>query len=116
MQLNEIFLAAASSSSQALVGLLPFLLIFVVFYVLLILPQQRQRRKTQDMLSNLKSGDKVVTNGGIYGTVVGFRDTAVVQLQIAPQVKVEVSRTAIAGLQAEDSNGDKSAEGARKKS
>jgi len=52
----------------------------------------------------------------LYGTVVGFRDTAVVQLQIAPQVKVEVSRTAIAGLQAEESNGDKSAEGARKKS
>ncbi|HEV2379221.1 MAG TPA: preprotein translocase subunit YajC, partial [Terriglobia bacterium] len=56
MQLNWIFLAASSGSSQALVGLLPFLLIFVVFYVLLIVPQQRQRRKTQEMLSSLKSG------------------------------------------------------------
>ena len=75
MQLNWIFLAAASGSGQALVGLLPFLLIFVVFYVLLIVPQQRQRRKTQEMLSSLKSGDKVVTSGGIYGTIVSFRDT-----------------------------------------
>jgi preprotein translocase subunit YajC len=115
MQLNWIFLAAASGSSQALVGLLPFLLIFVVFYVLLIVPQQRQRRKTQEMLSSLKSGDKVVTSGGIYGTIVGFRDT-VVQLQVAPQVKVDVSRSAITALQADESDGDKSSESAKKKS
>src|SRR5579859_398332 len=115
MQLNWTFLAASSGAAQGLVGLLPFLLIFVVFYVLLIVPQQRQRRKTQDMLSNLKSGDKVVTSGGLYGTIVGFRDT-VVQLQVAPQVRVDVTRTAIAGLQAEESNGDKSADTVKKRS
>ena len=100
---------------MALAQLLPFLLIFVVFYVLLILPQQRQRRKTQEMLSNLKSGDKVVTSGGIHGTIVGFRDT-IVQLQVAPQVRVDVSRSAIAGLQPEESDGAKSSESAKKKS
>jgi preprotein translocase subunit YajC len=115
MHFDGMFLAANSGSSQALVGLLPFLLIFVVFYVLLIVPQQRQRRKTQEMLSNLKSGDKVVTNGGLYGTIVGFRDS-VVQLQVAPQVRVDISRSAIAGLQPEESDGAKSPEGARKKS
>jgi preprotein translocase subunit YajC len=114
MHFNVMFLAASSGSSQALVGLLPFLLIFVVFYVLLIVPQQRQRRKTQEMLSNLKSGDKVVTSGGIYGTIVEFRDS-VVQLQIAPQVRVEISRSAIAGLQPDESDGAKSSEGARRK-
>lgn len=114
MHPNWIFLAASAGSTQALAGLLPFLLIFVVFYVLLIVPQQRQRRKTQEMLSNLKSGDKVVTNGGIYGTIVGFRDS-VVQLQIAPQVKVDVTRNAIAALQAEE-DGSKSSETAKRKS
>ena len=114
MQPNWMILAASSGSGQALVGLLPFLLIFVVFYVLLIVPQQRQRRKTQEMLSNLKSGDKVVTSGGICGMIVGFRDT-VVQLQVAPQVRIDVTRSAIAALQPEE-DGSKSSEAAKKKS
>lgn len=101
---HQIVLAANPGSGNALVELFPFLLIFVIFYFLLILPQQRQRRKTQDMLANLKTGDRVVTTGGVYGTIVGFRDS-VVQLQIASQVKVDVARTAISGLQPAESNG-----------
>jgi preprotein translocase subunit YajC len=83
----------------ALVQLLPFVLIFGIFYFLLILPQQRQRKKVQEMLASLKTGDRVVTNGGIYGTMVGFRSTEVVQLQVANQVKLDVARSAISGLQ-----------------
>ncbi len=105
MQLN-CFLIAASPNS-GFVALLPFLLIFGVFYVLLIVPQQRQRKKTQEMLANLKSGDRVVTSGGIYGTITGFRDT-VVQLQIANQVRIDVSRSAIAGLQPNESEAEAS--------
>jgi preprotein translocase subunit YajC len=105
MQLN-CFLIAGSPTS-GLVQLLPFVLIFGVFYVLLIVPQQRQRRKTQDMLTNLKSGDRVVTSGGIYGTITGFREN-VVQLQIATQVRIDVSRSAIAGLQPNESEADAS--------
>jgi preprotein translocase subunit YajC len=116
MQTYAIMLAASPGSGQALVGLLPFLLIFVVFYFLLILPQQRQRRKTQEMLSNLKTGDRVVTTGGVYGTVAGFRDS-VVQLQVTSQVRIDVARTAIAGLQSDGSDGSsKAAESGRKKS
>lgn len=81
---------------------LPFVLIFGIFYFLVILPQQRQRRKTQDMLSNLKTGDRVVTGGGIFGTVVGFRGESVVQLQIASQVKVDVARSSITGLESSE--------------
>jgi preprotein translocase subunit YajC len=112
MHPNSILFAASGSSGSALVGLLPFLLIFVVFYVLLIVPQQRQRKKTQEMLSNLKSGDRVVTTGGVYGTIAGFRD-GVVQLQIATQVRIDVSRSAIAGLQPD---GSQQTEGAKKSS
>jgi preprotein translocase subunit YajC len=117
MKLHWIFVAAAPGAGGSLVGLLPILLIFVVFYVLLIVPQQRQRKKTQQMLSSLKTGDRVITNGGIYGTIMGFRNS-VVQLQVANQVRIDVSRTAIADLQPDESDGSskESAGQARKQS
>lgn len=73
--------------------------LFFIWYFLVILPQQRNRRKTEQMLSNLKTGDRVVTSGGIFGSITGFRGDTV-QLQIANQVKVDVARTAITGVQA----------------
>lgn len=65
-----------------------------IFYVMLILPQQRQRKKTQEMLGALKAGDKIVTNGGIYGTVNGLDGDTVI-LKIADQVKIRIARSAI---------------------
>lgn len=79
---------------------LPLILIMVIFYFLMILPAQRRQKKVNEMLKALKNGDKVITNGGIYGTIVGLEDDAV-QLRIADQVKMKVSRSAIAGLQSE---------------
>jgi len=79
-------------------ALLPFLVVLVIFYFLLILPAQRQRKRQAQMLGALKTGDKVITSGGIYGTIVGLRDE-VVQLRIADQVRIEVARSAIAGHQ-----------------
>jgi len=79
-------------------ALFPFLIVLVIFYFLLILPAQRQRKRQAQMLSALKTGDKVITSGGIYGTIVGLRDD-VVQLRIADQVRIEVARSAVAGLQ-----------------
>ncbi len=97
-----------------LVQFLPFILIFAIFYFLLILPQQRQRRKVQEMLANLKTGDRVVTNGGVYGTIVGFRSVSVVQLEVASQVRIEVARTAISGLQPSEGEGSGAKEAAAK--
>jgi preprotein translocase subunit YajC len=79
---------------------LPLILIMVIFYFLMILPAQRRQKKVTEMLSALKNGDKVITNGGIYGTIVGLEDDTV-QLRIAEQVKMKVARNAIAGLQSE---------------
>lgn len=85
--------------------------LFIIWYLLVIRPQQNQRRKTQSMLSNLKTGDRVITTGGVYGTVTGFRD-GVVQLQIADKVRVDVARSAISGLQpAEGSEADAQSKG-----
>ena len=94
------WLWAQGQSSNGLLTFAPLVVIMVIFYVLLILPAQRRQKKTQQMLNALKSGDKVVTNGGIYGTIVGV-DNDAVQLRIADQVKIKVARSAIAGLQTE---------------
>ena len=88
-------------------ALIPFLLVLVIFYFLLILPAQRERKRKQQMLSALKPGDRILTSGGIYGTVVGLKDD-VVQVRIADQVRVEVARGAITGVQSQKEEGTKS--------
>ncbi len=81
-----------------LVQLIPFVLIFAVFYFLLILPARRRQKKHDEMLGQLKAGDRVVTSGGIFGTVAGVDDQKVL-LKIADGVKIDVARSAISGLQ-----------------
>jgi preprotein translocase, YajC subunit len=90
-----------SGGLGALGGFIPLLMMVVLFYVLIIVPQRRQQKKVSQMLDNLKVGDKVVTQGGILGTVTILKDDKTVQLKIAesPVVKIDVSRTAISGLQ-----------------
>jgi preprotein translocase subunit YajC len=76
--------------------LVPLVLMFGVFYFLLIRPQQKKQRTHQDMLKSLKVGDRVVTTGGLYGTIVAGGDH-IVKLEIADKVRVEVGRSYIAG-------------------
>jgi len=89
-----------SSPAGNITLFLPLILIMVVFYFLMIMPAQKRQKKTTEMLKNLKNGDKVITNGGIYGTIVGLEDETI-QLRIAEQLKIKISRNAIAGLQAD---------------
>jgi preprotein translocase subunit YajC len=97
---SAILFAAQSPAGNGLIAFLPLAIIMVIFYVLLILPAQRRQKKTQAMLSELKTGDKVVTTGGLYGTIVAL-DGDAVQLRVADQVKVKVARSAVAGIQSE---------------
>ena len=90
----------AQATGSGLLAFAPLLLIMVIFYFMLIMPAQRRQKKTQEMLSALKTGDKVITAGGILGTIVGIEGDAI-QLRIADQVKVKVLRSAISGLQPE---------------
>ena len=76
-------------------GLLPIVLIFVVFWFLLIRPQQKRMKEHKAMIAALKRGDKVVTGGGIIGTVTKVIDDAEVQVEIANDVRVRVSRASI---------------------
>jgi preprotein translocase subunit YajC len=95
-----IAMLQAPAGGSSLLTFLPLVVIMVIFYVMLILPAQRRQKKTTEMLNALKSGDKVLTSGGIYGTIVGLEGDAV-QLRIADQVKVKVSRSAVTGIQPE---------------
>lgn len=86
----------ASGNSIALFA--PYILIAVVFYFLLFMPMQRQKKKTAEMLKNLKSGDTVTTNGGIVGTIVSV-DTDTIVLRVKPDnVKLQFSRSAVNSL------------------
>lgn len=95
-----LFLQASGGSG--IVMFLPLIAIFAVFYVLLILPQQRKQKKWQEMLGQLKTGDRVVTSGGIRGIIIALRDDYV-HLRVAPDnLKIEVARSAIVTLSAEE--------------
>lgn len=76
-----------------------FVLVFVIFYFLLIRPQQKKSREHREMLDKLKKNDEVMTSGGIYGKVVSLNDKDnTVTLEVAPNVRVRVSRTHISAV------------------
>jgi preprotein translocase subunit YajC len=78
--------------------LAPLLFIFAIFYFLLILPQQRKQKKWQAMLGELKNGDKIVTSGGLRGTIVSLKDDALV-LRVPPDnLKLEISRASVVSV------------------
>ena len=92
---------AAAPGGMAFIGpFLPLILIFFVFYFLLIRPQQKKAKEHQAYLANLKRGDRVITGGGIYGQITGLTDN-VVTLEIADNIRIKVSRAAIAGAAAD---------------
>lgn len=95
-----IFLDAAPGGSNFLVAMLPWILIFGVFYVLIIMPQRKRQRALQETISNLKAGDRVITTGGIIGTITAVRDTSLM-IRSADKSILEVARSAVAGLDTE---------------
>ena len=101
--ISTILFLAQQQAGQAQSGglwymqLLPFAFIFVIFYFLLIRPQQKRQKEHQNLLSNLKTGDKVVTSSGIHGLIANVKDTTFV-VKIADNVKIEVDKNAIASV------------------
>ncbi len=86
---------------SSLMTFLPIIFIFVIFYFLLIRPQQKQKKEHQNLLSNLKVGDNVLTAGGIFGRVTGIKDDKVT-VEISDKVRVKVNRGHIAGVVKQD--------------
>ncbi len=104
-------LASAAPSQQQGAGssfgfFLPIILIFVIMYFLMFRPQAKKQKEMRKMLEALQKGDRVITIGGILGTVAGLKEKEnIVILKIADNVKVEVSKTAIARKLAEGEAG-----------
>ena len=89
----------ADGGFGSLLQLAPFVLVFVIFYFLLILPTQKRQKKQKEMLDNLKSGDRVVTSGGLRGTIVSLKED-VLHLRVPPQdVRLEVMRSAVTSVE-----------------
>ncbi|HXM93862.1 MAG TPA: preprotein translocase subunit YajC [Candidatus Dormibacteraeota bacterium] len=95
-----MFLQASGGAAGFTSFLIPLGLMFAIMYLMVIMPQQRQRKKVQAMLAAIKTGDKVITNGGIYGTINGVdADTVILKIASDPQVKIRVARSAIAQVE-----------------
>ena len=106
MMLREVFgpglvLALSAAPGQAvspLVQLIPFALVLAIFYFVIMLPMKRRQKKVQEFLDALKVGDRVVTTGGLYGSITKVNEQSV-HLQVAQNVRLEVARNAIVGYQ-----------------
>jgi preprotein translocase subunit YajC len=80
-----------------LTALLPFILVFVIFYLLIIMPSRKKQKKHQEMVNALKPGDKIVTSGGIYGTVMGVQEDRI-EVKISANVKIDITKSAVAAI------------------
>ena len=84
--------------------MLPFILMFVIMYFLLIRPQYKKQKEQQSMIDALKKGDRGVTNGGMHGSIVGVKEKeGIIVLQVAKDVKIEISRGASKVVEKKDS-------------
>jgi preprotein translocase subunit YajC len=102
--------APSGPGVNPLVQMVPILLVFAIFYFIILLPTKKKQKKLEEFLDSLKVGDRVVTTGGIYGSVTKVNEKSV-QLQIANNVKVEVARNAIVGYQGQEALAESSNQG-----
>jgi len=102
MNIQYLLALQAAVGGFSWLGLAPLIFIFAIFYLLLIMPQQRRQKKWQQMLSELKTGDKVVTSGGLRGTIVALKDDYL-HLRVPPDnLRLEVTRASIASVTTEE--------------
>lgn len=95
--MTTIAFMQTSGTAALIANVLPIVVIVGIFWFLVIAPANKQRKKTEEMLAALKKGDEVITTGGIYGTIQNVEND-VVHLRIADNVKIKISRAAVAGL------------------
>ena len=88
----------SKQGSDLLLQFLPFAMILAIFYLMVLMPMRKRQRKVQEFQAALKVGDKVVTTGGIHGQITKVTDQ-IVQLQIAQNVRIDIAKAAIGGLQ-----------------
>ena len=99
--MDLLYAQAETEASMPLSTYLPFILMFLIFYFIIIRPQSTQRKKHEEQLANLKQGDKVLTRGGIYGTIIGFqgKNNNRVTIDAGSGTKFNIDRSYVAGLE-----------------
>jgi preprotein translocase subunit YajC len=98
---QQLVLAMGSPNQPAWLQVVPFAMVLGIVYFLVLLPMRKQRKKVEEFQEGLKVGDKVVTTGGIYGSITRVNDQSV-QLQVADKVRIEIARAAIGGYQGQE--------------
>ena len=102
MNVQHLLAVQLGGSGAGWLGFAPLIFIFAIFYFLLILPQQRRQKKWQAMLNELKTGDKVVTTGGLRGTIIALKDEYI-HLRVPPDnLRIEVSRGSVSSVTTAD--------------
>lgn len=93
---------AAASDANPLLSFAPLILIFIIFYFFLIRPQQKRQKDLQKMVEELKKGDRVVTIGGVIGTITSIQnDYVVIKVGDNENTKMEILKSAVSGLRTE---------------
>ena len=98
---SVIALGVTPDGGSPLLQVVPFILILGIFYFIILLPTKRKQKKLEEFLGGLKVGDRVVTTGGIYGSIAKLSDQSV-QLQVANNVRIEVAKASIGGYQGQE--------------
>ena len=105
MSMHSLLLAMAAApdggSVSPWVQLVPFALVLAIFYFIILMPMRRRQKKVEEFLQNLKIGDKVITSGGLYGSITRLGDQSL-QLQVAEKIRLEIARSAIVGFQGQE--------------
>lgn len=100
---SPLLLLAPSAGQSPIAGLIPVVAMVLIFYFLLIAPVRKRQKAHDAMIADLKNGDRVITNGGIIGTVAGIQEDRV-RLKVADQVKIEITKQSVASLADGDSD------------
>lgn len=104
--ISTAYAADGPSAAGGITSFLPIIILFVIFYFLLIRPQQKKAKEHRDMVANLKKGMRVITSGGIHGTITSTDDTTV-GVEIAEKIKIKVVRGNIAMVVSENETTNK---------
>jgi preprotein translocase subunit YajC len=96
--MEQPILMLQSQTQNPLLSFAPIIIVGVIFYLLIFMPMKKRQKKTESMIAALKNGDRVITSSGIYGVIAGVKDKTFI-LKIADQVKIEVAKNAVAGIQ-----------------
>ena len=96
--MEQITLLTQTPAQSAIPSFVMMAAIAVIFYVLLFMPMRKRQKKVESMIAAIKKGDKVITSSGIYGFVAAVKEKTFI-IEIADDVKIEVAKSAVAGLQ-----------------